>query len=92
MYVLYSDKIASRRQIMNFIAALVEGFLGGGGLRARDTQKGGRRSPHHLGEVGPPPNQASFSLHRRLVASSMVATWPLGCAAASPPTLATVES
>jgi len=76
---------------MDFIASLVEGFperwriMGPGGYK-KETKE-----PDQLREEGPPPNQASPSLHRRLLASSMVATWPLGSAAASP-TLAAVES
>src|SRR6267154_4780711 len=91
MYVLYPDEIASRRQIMNFIAPLVEGFPGGGGLWGPGYKKETEEPDRLLyARLGPPPNQASPSLHRRLLASSMVATWPLGCAAASPTLLVAV--
>ena len=96
MYVLCctspTKSQAEDTQIMNFIAPLVEGFPGCGGLyRAPGKQKGDGGATSTTRGRAPPPNQASPSLHRRLLASSMVATWPLGCAAASP-ALAAVES
>lgn len=78
-----------KTQIMNFIA-LIEGFPGKDDLWGSGYKKE-TEEPHQVREEGPPPNQASPLLHRRLLASSMVATWPLGCAAASP-ALAAVES